>query len=187
MSRFLIDCWGFLAPVTLLPPYPSNARSPSPLSTSTSVSSSPPPPFLPVPLHSFSLLLTASSTPNTMGDVDLFCLIQGESLEHSFHVTISREKHVSYLRECIIAKCGGKLEGVTPGDLRLYCISVVDDSELARLDVQDNPPLLPRTIIGTLFPNGPGENEYIFIVNGMMLRCGLICVSFPNYTYLRSH
>ena len=57
-----------------------------------------------------------------------------------------------------------------------YCISIVDDSELARLNLEDNQPLLPRTTIGELFPGIPGKSDYTLVANGMMLCCGLICV-----------
>ena len=106
-----------------------------------------------------------------MGDVKLFCLLPGQRLEQSFGVKLSRESDVDDLRECIIAKRGGKLEGVAPDDPFLYRISAVDNSELARLNLEENQPLLPRSTIGTLFPDGPGENEYIFIVNGMYSKC----------------
>ena len=117
-----------------------------------------------------------------MGDVDLFCLIQGGSLEQSFHVTISREKHVSYLRKLIIAECANQLQGVDANCLSLYRVSIAYSSEIQQLNLTDTPPLQPRTTIGTLFPDGPGENEYIFIVNGMMmLRRGLICVLLCSF------
>ena len=111
-----------------------------------------------------------------MGDVALFCLFQGDPFEQSFRVTMSREDYVSDLRKLIIAECANMLQGVDAHRLSLYCISIADNNELARLDLRDTPPLHPRTTIGTLFPDGPGENEYIFIINGMVLRCGLICV-----------
>ena len=116
-----------------------------------------------------------------MGDVDLFCLVQGGSLKQSFHVTISREKHVSYLKESINAKCANQLQGVDANCLSLYRVSIAYSSEIQQPSLTDTPPLQPRTTIGTLFPDGPGENEYIFIVNGMMLRCGLICVLLCSF------
>ena len=94
-----------------------------------------------------------------MGNVKLFCLLPGRRLEQSFGVKLFRKSDVDDLRKCIIAECGGQLGGVSHGNLRLYRISIIDDSELARLDVQDNPPFLPRTITGTLFPGIPGENK----------------------------
>ena len=100
---------------------------------------------------------------------------------------MSREDSVSNLRELIITECADLLQGVATRHLLLYRASIAHSSEIRHLDLKDTPPLHPRTNIGTLFPNGPGENEYIFIVNGMMLRCGLICVSFLNYTFLHSH
>ena len=109
-----------------------------------------------------------------MGDVDLFCLIQGGSLKKSFHVTISREKHVSYLRKLIITECANQLQGVDVNCISLYRVSNAHSSEIQQLNLTDTSLLEPRTTIGTLFPDGPGETEYIFIVNGMMLRCGLI-------------
>ena len=111
-----------------------------------------------------------------MGDVKLFCLLPGCRLEQSFGVKLSREKHVSYLRKIITAKCANQLQGVDAKCLTLYRVSIAHSSEIQQLNLTDTPPLQPRTTIGTLFPDGPGKNEYIFIVNGMMLRCGLICV-----------
>ena len=122
-----------------------------------------------------------------MGDVALFCLLQDDPIERSFRVKMSREDYISDLRELIITECANRLQGVDANLLSLYRFSIAHSSEIRHLDLKDIPPLHPRTTIGTLFPDGPGENEYIFIVNGMVLRCGLICVSFPNYTYLRSH
>ena len=167
---------GFFTPVTLPPPYIKCTISATSLYLHFCLLPTPTISFLPVPLHSFSSLLTASSTPNTMGDVDLFCLIQGGSLKKSFHVTISREKHVSYLRKLIITECANQLQGVDVNCISLYRVSIAHSSEIQQLNLTDTSLLEPRTTIGTLFPDGPGENEYIFIVNGMMLRCGLICV-----------
>ena len=111
-----------------------------------------------------------------MGDVKLFCLLPGQRLEQSFGVKLSRESDLDDLRDAIIAKCGGKLEGVSPSDLYLYRISTIDNSELSRLNLDENQPLLPKTTIGELFSSIPAKNDYILVANGIMLRCGLICV-----------
>ena len=87
---------------------------------------------------------------------------------------ISRTR-MFHTSECIIARCGGKM-GVAPGDLCLYRISVVDGSKLARLDLEENQPLLPRTTVAALFPDILGESDYVLVANRIMLRCGLICV-----------
>ena len=88
---------------------------------------------------------------------------------------MSREDNVSRLRVSIIAKCANVLQGVDAHLLSLYRVSIAHSSEIQQLDLKNTPQLHSRTTIGTLFPDGPGENEYIFIVNGIMLRCGLIC------------
>ena len=111
-----------------------------------------------------------------MGDVALFCLLQGDPIEQSIRVTMSREDCVFNLRKLIVAECADVLEGVATHRLLLYRVSITHSNEIQQLDLKDTPPLDSRTTIGTLFPDGPGENEYIFIVNGIMLRCGLICV-----------
>ena len=103
-----------------------------------------------------------------MGDVKLFCLLLGQRLEQSIRVKLSRECDVHDLRKCIMAEYGDKLKGITPDDIFLYRISTVDNGELARLNLKENQPLLPRTTIGALFPDGPGDKDYIFIVNSMM-------------------
>jgi hypothetical protein len=104
-----------------------------------------------------------------MGDVELFCLLQGDPLEQSFKVIIPRGNDVHDLKRLIIAECGDVLKGVAVRTLLLYRVSIADDSELRQLDIENNPPLFPRATIGTLFPDTPGENEYILVVNGMML------------------
>ena len=112
-----------------------------------------------------------------MGDVTLFCLLQGEPLEQSFHVTISREDYVSNLRESIIAKCADLLQGVATHRLSLYRVSIADSNDIQQLDLKDTPLLDSRTTIGELFPDIPRKSDFIFVVNGMMmLRRGLICV-----------
>ena len=117
-----------------------------------------------------------------MGDVKLFCLLPGLRLEQSFGVKLSRESDIDDLRKLIIAKCANQLQGVDANCLSLYRVSIAHSSEIQQLNLTDTPPLQPITTIGTLFPDGPGENEYIFIVNGMMmLRRGLICVLLCSF------
>ena len=102
--------------------------------------------------------------------------LQGEPFEQSFRVTMSREDYVSGFRKLIIAKCADRLQGVASRRLLLYRVSIAHSSEIQQLDLKDTPPLHPRTAIGKLFPGIPGKSDYIFVANGMMLRCGLICV-----------
>ena len=103
-----------------------------------------------------------------MGDVKLFCLIQGESLEQCFQVKLSRESNINDLRNCIITECADELEGVAARHILLYCVSIADSSEIPQLSLKNTLPLHPRTTIGKLFPDGPGENDYILVANGMM-------------------
>ena len=105
-----------------------------------------------------------------MGDVTLYCLFQGEPLGQSFGVTVSRDKSVSDLRKCIIAECGNVLRDVPVNHIRLYHVLIGNDDDLGRLDLTDHPPLLPRTTIGQLFPEIPGEDDYIIVVNSMMIK-----------------
>ena len=105
-----------------------------------------------------------------MGDVKLFCLLPGWRLEQCFGVKISRESDVDDLKSLISARCSAALGGLDDLGLVLYCISIADSDELARLDIQGKLPLSPRAIIGTLFPDMPGENEYILVTNGMTHR-----------------
>ena len=105
-----------------------------------------------------------------MGDVKLFCLLPGWRLEQCFGIEISRESDIDDLKSLISTRYGDELGGVSKLGLVLYCVSIANGDELSRLDVQDNPPLLPRTIIGTLFPDIPGANDYIFVTNGMTRR-----------------
>ena len=94
----------------------------------------------------------------------------------SFGVTVSRDKSISDLRECIIAKCSYVLRDVPVNHIKLYGVSIASDDELDRLDLTDHPPLLPRTTIGQLFPKITGEDYYIIVVNGMMLHWSLTYV-----------
>lgn len=103
-----------------------------------------------------------------MGDIKLFCLLQGQRLEQSFGMKLSRESDVDDLRKFIIAECDCKLKSVAPGDLRLYRISIADDIDLGRLDLGENQPLLPRATIDELFPGIPGKCDYILVANAMM-------------------
>ena len=117
------------------------------------------------------------STLNTMGDVALFCLLQGDSIEQSFEVTISRKHNVSNLRKLIITECANRLQGVDANLLSLHRVSIAHSNEIQQLDLKDTPSLDPRTTIGELFPDIPRKSDFIFVVNGMMmLRRGLICV-----------
>ena len=111
-----------------------------------------------------------------MGDVELFCLLQGDPLEKSFPVTINREDNVANLRKLVVAECPDVLKGVVARHILLYCVTIADSSEISQLSLKDTPPLDPRTTIGELFPGIPGKSDLIFVANGMMLRCGLICV-----------
>ena len=109
-----------------------------------------------------------------MGDVKLFCLLPGLRLEQSFGVKLSRESNIDDLRESIIAKCADLLQGVAARHILLYCVSIADSNDIQQLDLKDTPSLDPRTI-GELFPGIPRKSDFIFVANGMMLRCGLIC------------
>ena len=118
-----------------------------------------------------------------MGDVALFCLLQGDPIERSFRVKMSREDYISDLRKLIITKRANRLQGVDANLLLLYRVSIAHSDEIQQLDLKDTPSLDPRSTIGELFPGIPRKSDFIFVANGMMLRCGLICVSFPNYTF----
>ena len=111
-----------------------------------------------------------------MGDVKLFFVLCGWRLDESLRVTIPRGADVFDLKLDIISACGDALRGVPVNRVRLYGVSIANDDELGRLDLKDTPPLDPRTTIGELFPGIPGKSDLIFVANGMMLRCGLICV-----------
>ena len=111
-----------------------------------------------------------------MGDVELFCLLQGDPLEKSFPVTINREDNVTNLRKLVVAECPDVLKGVVARHILLYCVTIADSSEISQLSLKNTLPLHPRITIGKLFPDGLRKNDYIYIANGMMLRCGLICV-----------
>ena len=112
-----------------------------------------------------------------MGDVALFCLLQGDPIERSFKVTMSREHIVSNLRKLIITECTNRLQGVDANLLLLYRVSIAHSNEIQKLDLKDTPLLDPRTTIGELFPDIPRKSDFIFVVNGMMMvHRGLICV-----------
>ena len=98
-----------------------------------------------------------------MGDVRLFVLVRGDFLNQSFPVVISRDMDIACLRQRIVAQ--GML-GVAEHWVALFRISVACDG---RLNLEDSRPLFPRDVIGTLFPDSPGEAEYVLVVVGMML------------------
>ena len=59
-----------------------------------------------------------------MDEVKLFCLLQGETLNKTFRITIPRDKQISYLKKLIIPRCSDMLEGVADRHqslLRLDC------------------------------------------------------------------
>ena len=111
-----------------------------------------------------------------MDGVKLFFVLRGWRLDQGHRVTIPRSNDVFDLKLLIISACGDALRGVPVDQIRLYGVSIASDDELDRLDLTDHPPLLPKTTIGHLFPEIPGEDYYIIVVNGMVLRRGLICV-----------
>ena len=112
-----------------------------------------------------------------MGDVGLFCLLQGDPIERSFRVKMSREDYISDLRKLIITECANRLQGVDPNLLLLYRVSIAHSNEIQQLDLKDTPLLDPRTTIGEQFPDIPRKSDFVFVVNGMMMvHRGLICV-----------
>ncbi|KAF8534500.1 hypothetical protein BDD12DRAFT_860056 [Trichophaea hybrida] len=72
-----------------------------------------------------------------MGDVKLFCILQGDSLQQSFLVTIPRGDYVDSLKELIVAKRKNRLNGVDVSDLRFYPVSIAYDSELRLLNLEN--------------------------------------------------
>ena len=136
------------------------------------------PSLFPGSLQSFIRPLSCVATPltpNTMGDVTLWCLLQGQQLNLSFNVTITRKSYVADLKKLVIAQGGNQMKGISHEDFHLYRISVANDTELEQLDLKNCSLLSPRTRIYSVFPEDPEENDYILVVNGMMLQVyGLI-------------
>ena len=99
-----------------------------------------------------------------MGDVKLFFVLRGWRLDQSLRVTIPRGDDVFDLKLLIISACGDVLRRVPVNHVDLYRVSIDNGDDLARVNLADNPPLSPRDIIGTLFPDHPERNEYILVV-----------------------
>lgn len=121
----------------------------------------------PAPQHTTQ---PAAPTPYATDVVRLSVLFRGNSLRRSFQIDLFKHQSVEDLRVQIFIRYGSFLRADEDFALRLYRVTVANDKELSRLDIWGQPVLYPREILGDLFPNPPGETEYILVDVGMMLR-----------------
>ena len=127
--------------VTVLPPDQlHNVQPPPPLPPLPPILPPPPPPpprlsSLHCSTLSHHTLSWVASVLNIMGDSDvkLFCLLPGWRLEQCFSVKISRESDIDDLKPLISTRYGDELGGVSKLGLVLYCVSIANGDELARL------------------------------------------------------
>ena len=65
--------------------------------------------------------------------------------------------------------------GIPHSDVELYLVRSANDNDLAQHDIRGNAAPLPhRATLDELFPHPPGRDDYILIVNGMMLLFHLV-------------
>ncbi|KAK3823809.1 MAG: hypothetical protein J3R72DRAFT_528890 [Linnemannia gamsii] len=104
--------------------------------------------------------------------VNLFCLVDGETLSNAFPVEIESSKTIGTLKDLIKAKNPDTFNGVDAKDLTLWRVSIPVSDE----DNNDLPILLnnvankdktelnnPRTRLSKLFPESPDDNTYILV------------------------